>query len=132
MIGAIEHIFEQYEQGRVDRREAMVRVGMLIATLSAASRGVAAAEERPDSTFNARGLNHLAHCGNDNFVALFRGKEPGIDHYCYTIDDYDPGAVVARLEDAGFSPRRRENRVYFDDPDGLTVQLSGRRSSWPG
>ena len=40
--------------------------------------------------------------------------------------------VVKTLECAGLNPRRRENRVYFDDPDGLTVQIAGPRSSRPG
>ena len=71
-------------------------------------------------------------CGPENFVAFFRGDEAGLDHYCYTIEDYRPGEVMETLKAAGLDPHRQSNRVYFDDPDGLTVQLSGRRSSWPG
>lgn len=67
-------------------------------------------------------------CGRENFVALFRSDAASLDHYCYTIEDYDPADVVSRLERAGLSPRRRENRVYFDDPDGHTVQIAGPRS----
>lgn len=62
--------------------------------------------------------------GQDHFVALFRSDAAGMDHYAYRIDDYDAGDVVARLEAAGLSPRRVANRVYFDDPDGLEVQIS--------
>jgi hypothetical protein len=29
------------------------------------------------------------------------------------------------LADAGLRPRRTGNRVYFPDPDGLTVQVAG-------
>ena len=76
--------------------------------------------------------NSFMDCGDDNFVALFRGEQPGLDHYCYTIRDYSPDATAERLRAAGLSPRRQENRLYFDDPDGLTVQVSGRRDSWPG
>ena len=76
--------------------------------------------------------NCFMSCGPDDFVALFKSDKAGLDHYCYTIDDYDPAEVVKRLEAAGLEPRRVSNRVYFDDPDGLTVQLAGRRSSLPG
>jgi catechol 2,3-dioxygenase-like lactoylglutathione lyase family enzyme len=64
--------------------------------------------------------------GSDNFVALFRSGTARMNHYAYTIDDYDAGEVVKRLSGAGLEPRREDNRVYFPDPDGLTVQISGR------
>ncbi len=69
------------------------------------------------------------NCGSD-FLALFRADKPQMDHYCYTIEGYDAADAVARLEAAGLKPRRRSNRVYFDDPDGLEVQVSApnRRS----
>ncbi len=63
------------------------------------------------------------HCGN-NFVALFRSKESAMNHYCYAIDDYEPGAAVEKLKAAGLTVRRAQNRVYFDDPDGLEVQVA--------
>ena len=78
------------------------------------------------------GSSCFLSCGPENFVALFRGSRPGLDHYCYTIEDYDPRRVVQTLEQAGLDPSRQENRVYFPDPDGLTVQLSGKRDAWPG
>jgi len=57
---------------------------------------------------------------------LFHSQKAGLDHYCYTIDDYEPGPVVKRLDAAGLKPERHGDRVYFPDPDGLTVQLAGR------
>ena len=63
------------------------------------------------------------HCG-DNFVALFRSKEPAMHHYCYAIDDYEPDTAVEKLQAAGLTVRRAQNRVYFDDPDGLEVQVA--------
>ena len=62
--------------------------------------------------------------GKRDFLALFRADKPGMDHYCYTVDDYQPADAVKRLEAAALKPRRRGNRVYFDDPDGLEVQVS--------
>jgi catechol 2,3-dioxygenase-like lactoylglutathione lyase family enzyme len=69
--------------------------------------------------------NCFLGAGRNNFVALFRAEQPGLDHYCYTIDDYRAGDVVQTLETAGLNPRRTQNRVYFDDPDGIEVQLAG-------
>jgi len=58
------------------------------------------------------------------FLALFRGERPGLHHYSYTVPGYDPADAVERLRAAGLEPRRTANRVYFDDADGLTVQVS--------
>ncbi len=62
--------------------------------------------------------------GKRDFLALFRADKPGMDHYCYTVEGYQPTDAVKRLEAAALEPRRRGNRVYFDDPDGLEVQVS--------
>ena len=59
-----------------------------------------------------------------NFLALFRARQAGLAHYCYTIKGYTADSAAETLQAAGFKPRRAENRVYFDDPDGLEVQLS--------
>ncbi len=64
-------------------------------------------------------------CG-EHFLALFRNDKPGLDHYCYTIRKYDPDRVVKTLKGLKMKPRRAANRVYFDDPDGIEVQVSGR------
>lgn len=65
-------------------------------------------------------------CAENNFVALFRSETPGLDHYCYSMADYDADEVVAKLKAAGLDPRRSGNRVYFDDPDGIEVQLASQ------
>ena len=62
-------------------------------------------------------------CGKD-FLALFRAQDPGLHHYAFSIDDFSADSVVERLEAAGLTPKRRGNRVYFDDPDGIEVQVS--------
>ncbi len=112
------------------------------------------ADEAP--TFRATGLNHIAlrvtdvarsrdfyvkhlgltvtrdgrqscflDCGK-HFLALFRSNEAAMDHYCYSIDDYDVDECEAKLKAVGIKPRvvRPDGRIYFDDPDGLEVQLA--------
>ena len=162
MIVDIEQTFDAFQQGRIDRRQAVLRLGAIVAALCGAG-GPLVAQEPSESTFNSIGLYHIAlrvtdvagsrdfyakhlglrvlsqserncfmSCGDDQFVALFRGDKPGLDHYCYTIPEYDPARVVETLRSVGLEPQRHQNRVYFDDLDGLTVQISGRRDAWPG
>ena len=106
------------------------------------------------STFKGTGINHVAlrvsdigrsrafyqeHFGvpvlretasncflglGKNFLALFKNEKPGLDHYCYSIADYDPAAAMAKLEPLNLNARRHDDRVYFDAPDGITIQLS--------
>ena len=64
------------------------------------------------------------NCGEDHFVALFRGSRATMDHYCYSIDDYDQKEAAKKLRAVGIEPELHGNRIYFDDPDGLQVQLA--------
>jgi catechol 2,3-dioxygenase-like lactoylglutathione lyase family enzyme len=61
---------------------------------------------------------------NRNFLALFRGDSAGMDHFCISIDGFDANAVVAKLKELGETPRREQERVYFPDPSGLSVQVA--------
>jgi catechol 2,3-dioxygenase-like lactoylglutathione lyase family enzyme len=64
--------------------------------------------------------------GDDNrFVALFRNDNPGLSHYAFTIEHFDPDEVVRKLNAAGIKHRRERHGIYFSDPDGLVVQVSG-------
>ena len=101
------------------------------------------------TTFDATDLNHIAlsvsgvqrsekwyqkhlglkPTGEEGFLttgkgrlALFKGEKPGLHHYCYSIAD--PADAVARLKAAGLAPKRRGDRVYFDDPDGIECQVA--------
>ena len=107
-----------------------------------------------NSTFEAVGLNHIAlrvtdiprsrefykkhlgmtvrreseencfmDCGR-HWIAMFRDDEPRMDHYCYSIRKYEAADAVDRAKKAGLKPHRKANRVYFPDPDGLTVQVA--------
>ena len=58
------------------------------------------------------------------WLALFQGERPGLHHYCYSIENYDPDNAAERLKAAGLTPKRRGGRVYFDDPDGIECQVA--------
>lgn len=63
------------------------------------------------------------YAGKD-FVALFRAEKPGLHHYSFDIADYNQQAAADRLRKAGLTPKLRGTRIYFDDPDGIEVQVS--------
>jgi len=159
MFDVIDETLDALEQRRIGRREAVMRLAGVALAMAGGSSLVQAEEppsstfsatglnhialrvtDIPRSRdFYKRHLglsvssesefNCFLDCGRNNFVALFRGDAAALDHYCYTIESYDADEVASTLERAGLSPRRRENRVYFDDPDGLTVQIAGPRGS---
>jgi hypothetical protein len=58
------------------------------------------------------------------FLALFRRTLSGLNHYCYTIRHYDPDQAARKLKAAGLDLRREDGRIYFDDPDGIEVQIT--------
>ena len=67
------------------------------------------------------------------FLALFRvdperGEKPGLDHFCFGIDGYDPVEAGRALRAAGREVRQTGRRTYFKDPDGIEVQLAAKRS----
>ena len=148
MKHAISEMLETYERGRVSRRQ-------LIESLVALA-GTAYAPPAHGSTFQGVGINHIAlrvtdvqrardfyqrHFGlpvvresqsnsflglGKNFLALFRNANPGLDHHCIAIENFEADSVMEELYRQGLNPHRPSgsNRVYFPDPDGLVVQVS--------
>jgi len=162
MLDQIERVMDAYDAGRLSRRRLIGTLGGLVATAIAGSTGGALAGEakttfrstglnhialRVPDVARARqfyvkqmGLNVLSEseyncfmaCGGNQFVALFRSERPGLDHYCYTIENYDAANAVETLRLAGLEPERHEDRVYFKDLNDLTVQVSGQWDDYPG
>lgn len=148
MQSDLERMVRDYDAGRISRRQLLTGLAAVVAMASGAGRAVA------ESPFVASGLNHVAlavtdvgrssafyqdllglevsrqsagsaflTCG-DQFLALFRASEAGLHHYCYGVPGYEARQTVPRLRAAGLEPRVEGDRVYFPDPDGLTVQLA--------
>ncbi len=144
----ISEMLERYEDGTITRRQLIQALGA-IATISGAGPLYAL-------TFQGVALNHIAirvtnvqrsrdfyqkHLGmpviresqdncflglGKNFLTLFQNQNPGLDHYCIAIDNFNADSVLEKLKRQGLNPRRPNgtDRVYFSDPDGLEVQLS--------
>ncbi len=68
--------------------------------------------------------NSFLMVGEHNFITLFRGDAPRLDHYCYSIEHYDVKDAAAKLRALGIEPKVESGRTYFPDPDGHTVQLA--------
>ncbi len=150
----IQRLVDAFERGRLSRRELIVQLTGLFGVAAAAGAGQTRPDSGPTfkaSEINHLALRvtdvtrshefyqrHLGltlrsddsphsmflNVGDRDFLALFRSDTPGMDHYCYTVEGYDAADAVRRLKETGLEPRRRSNRVYFDDPDGLEVQVS--------
>ena len=154
MLPQIDRMLDAYDGGRVSRRTLMLQLTGLLgaaAGVRAAQETPKPASTFTSTNVNHLALGvtdvsrsrefyeeHLGltlrsdnspnsvflNVGEHDFLALFRADKPSMDHYCYTVKGYTAGDAVKRLEAANMDPRRRDNRVYFDDPDGLVVQVS--------
>ena len=69
-------------------------------------------------------LPKVLACG-PHTVTLFKGARPEIDHFCFTVPNYDAKAAEARVRAAGLTPEVEDDRVHFRDPDGYRVQVGG-------
>jgi metallothiol transferase len=156
MHSLIANLVKQFENGRIDRRQLVAGLGTLVAVAaggrSAAAQAGGTASTFQAVGLNHIALRvtdvlrsrefYQQHLGlkvvrdggerncfltcKDAFLALFHNETPGMDHYCYSIIDYDVRTAEEKLKAQGFEPRvvRDAGRIYFDDPDGLEVQLA--------
>lgn len=69
----------------------------------------------------------------NSFLGLYQLNNPGTaHHFCIGVDNYDVEAIAARLRQRGIEPNINRNpnsrtsggdQLYFNDPDGIVVQL---------
>ena len=145
MSNQISNLLARYETGKLSRRDLIFGLTALAATPKSLAQS---------SSLKGTEMNHIAinvpdvqrsrdfyrelldlpildettnSCflglGQGNFLTIFRGN-PGLHHYCMGIDNYDVERVIDELRRQGIEPRRIADRVYFDDPDGIEVQLA--------
>jgi len=152
MSQAVESLLNQYESGRVSRRE-------LVAILAAAVAAPRVSSAQP-AALKAATLNHASLIVSDldrsvafyqrvfgmtvkstqqggvnlavgdAFLGIYQGGAnamPHINHFCFGIRDFDSAATVAALEAQGLPAESRARdgvtQVYTADPDNLRVQL---------
>ena len=148
MFNQISNLLGHYETGQLSRRELLVGLTALAAAPKASAqsssnlKGVEInhiAINVPDVQASRDFYRELLDLpvldesrnssflglGDGNFLSIFRGS-PGLNHYCIGIENYEVDRVMNELTRQGLEPRRTAgtDRVYFDDPDGIEVQLS--------
>lgn len=72
--------------------------------------------------------------GSESFLGLYELGNPGsMHHLCIGVDGYDPEVLAVNLAAHGIEARINSNpanrtsggdQLYFEDPDGITVQLA--------
>ena len=151
MKATLAQLIDQYDEGKLTRRQLVASLAA-VAGVGGVGRGAEATEKSTfqatrlnhialsvtdvarSRDFYVRHLglsvtsdsaphNCFLDCG-PNFVALFRGQEAGMHHYCYSIPDFDTEEVAVKLLAVDIEPDIQGRRIYFPDPDGLTVQLA--------
>ena len=154
MHQTIDQMVSDYEEGGLTRRQLVAGLAAMAASSGAAGSAAGAegstfmatglnhialsvtdVERARDFYVEHLGLrvtseylpsNSFLDCG-DEFLALFRSREVGLAHYCYSIPDYNQHEAAERLRGVGLTPSLQGNRIYFRDPDGLVVQLASER-----
>lgn len=152
-----DQLLDDFMRGGLSRRQLISRLMALGAAAAGVRNSAHAALRRDHATFAATSVDHIAlnvtdlnrsrdwyvrhlsltvasqdeascflDCGDD-FVALFKADRPGLHHYSFGIPDYNQQDAARRLRAAGLTPKLRGGRIYFDDPDGIEVQVSQQR-----
>ena len=149
MSKSIESLVEDYDRGALSRRKfiqalAVVTAGSGASPTAAASFQanslnhvtVAASDPEASRAFYEKTLgaqvvsrqNNGINMGlGDSFLGLYAIPEPGrIHHFCVGVDGYVLEDAAEKLRGAGIDPYVRQDRpeLYFNDPDGILVQLS--------
>ncbi len=148
MLNQISNLLGQYETGQLSRRDLMIGLAAVAVAPQASAQSSSSfkgseinhvAINVPDVQRSRDFYRELLDLpvldesrnscflglGEGNFLSIFRGS-PGLNHYCIGIEDFEVGRVADELRRQGLEPRRTAgtNRVYFDDLDGIEVQLA--------
>ena len=153
MQHTIEVLVQQFEQGKLTRRQLVQ--GLLVA---AASPGLA--QQPAAGAVVATGIDHVQITVDDlkvsrhfyekllgvtgrnpsatqvnisvgpagNFVAIQSGtgRIKPIDHFAIAVENFSPDAALAAIERVapGTKAEKSGNTVFVTDPDGVRVQLN--------
>lgn len=152
MSQQLDQLLQQYEHGRLSRRELLGALALLVAGTSSSTaapvgkvasfnhvsvfvpdvqKSVAFYQEvfgLPILTRQDPGIN--LNCGA-GFLGIYplpaNATASRIDHLCLGIDNFDAEAVLKQLTERGVKGsirlRGETKELYFTDPDGIRVQL---------
>ena len=153
MPQALDELLNQYERGRLTRRELLGAIALLsvaaadvtaqtaIGTISQMNhvsifvpdvkKSVAFYQDTlglPVLTSQDTGVNLNAGTGFLGIYPAPAGASGGsIHHFCFGVERFDADAVLKALKERGVTAsirmRGETKELYFTDPDGVRVQL---------
>jgi catechol 2,3-dioxygenase-like lactoylglutathione lyase family enzyme len=151
MSAAIERLLSEYDKGAMTRRELVAAIAVLaqggrasaerppipVRTLnhttlfvSDVDRSLAFYQRLFGMPVQSRQENGVNLSAGGSFLGLYaasEGAEPQIHHFCLGVEGFDPDRTVNVLAGHGVEGRIRlrgeVKELYFQDPDGLNVQL---------
>ena len=147
--GAIEKLLTAYESGRSTRRQfVQALTGLLLMPKVAESQAKAtpfAGRSLNHVTITVTDLQRsrkfyqqllgLPVLGEDSdscnlalgesFLSINQDLKPGIGHFCVGVEGFDLATAKKKLIKERLEPRiEYDTQLYFDDPDGIKVQLA--------
>ena len=150
----IETLVDNYDRGMITRRQLLASITALTATAAVAEQpekqgpaftgqtlnhvtlSVSDVEKSRQFYSSILGVDVISKQKNginlglgESFLGLYRIKEkPRVNHFCVGLDEFQVHAAAQRLQQYGVKPRVRQDKpeVYFEDPDGITVQLESK------
>lgn len=157
MLGELESLLGRYDRGEVSRREMLGALMLLAipSAASAATEPVVGAARQlnhvtlyvsdvaksrtfyqdlfgmPVLTQQDPGVNLRIGSGFLGIYPADAGVKPRIDHVCLGIARFDAVTVKRQLATRGIDATIRERgetkELYFEDPDGIRVQVQHER-----
>lgn len=157
MLNDVDVVLSRYEAGQMSRREALaalVAMTLPSGSPSQAAPLIGSATQLNHATLqvenvarsqefyqNLFGMPILTRQGvgvnlrvGGGFLGLYPtgGRvAPRIDHICLSVDRFDAKSVLLKLQPLKVKPeivqRGDTEELYFDDPDGITVQIQDTR-----
>lgn len=157
MVSAIDGLLARYESGLISRREllgALLVIALPVPPPPNNSPLIGPATQLNHATLFVRdvprsqkfyqdlfGMPILTRQGSGanlrvgkGFVGLYpvpNGASPRIDHICLSVDRFDATSVLTKLKtlklEAEIVHRGDTEELYFDDPDGISIQVQDTR-----
>jgi glyoxylase I family protein len=151
-VNDIESLLDQFEQGRISRRSLAGALALMVsaaprvsaaplraASLNHVSLAVSDVERSKDFYQKLFGLPVVSKqsgginlgVGPQSFLGLYHMGQtpPQIHHVCLAVEDFGAEAAVGTLAKEGVKARIRDRNgvkeLYFQDLDGINVQLQG-------
>ena len=154
MSEAIESLVTKYDRGVINRRQLLSALASLAAlpvtaaeseskppafeakSLNHVTLSVSNVEKSRQFYSSILGVSTVSTQKNginlglgESFLGLYAIKEPPrVNHFCVGLDEFHVQVAAERLKQFGISPfvRKDKPEVYFQDPDGITVQLESK------